>query len=264
MAIWLETPLGRYVQNWEQNQLDEVVADVFGFHAVQLGLPQIHGLTTNRMPHRWQVLNGLDARIREAIGHAPAMSYDLVCDYEALPFPNASIDLLVLPHALELAQDPHLALREAERVLVPEGHLVILGFNPTSLWILRQSLHHWYRRFNPNQPTFMPDVNEIIGTHRLRDWLRLLNFEVLQTRHGCWQLPLQREKLLEEESWLELAGQQWLPRLGALYMMTAVKRVRGMHLVGPIKKAKVPALKPSVIATKPLATPPAPKSNISE
>ena len=58
--------------------------------------------------------------------------------YEELPFATHSIDLVVMPHILEFAEDPHQVLREVERVLVPEGHVVITGFNPASLWGLRQ------------------------------------------------------------------------------------------------------------------------------
>ncbi|WP_223717365.1 class I SAM-dependent methyltransferase, partial [Escherichia fergusonii] len=66
------------------------------------------------------------------------MPVALRCDFHALPFPANSLDLVVLPHALELASDPHETLREVERVLVPEGRVVILGFNPASLWGLWQ------------------------------------------------------------------------------------------------------------------------------
>ena len=62
----------------------------------------------------------------------------LYCDFDALPFPQHSVDLVVLPHSLELARDPHQTLREVERVLVPEGRVVIAGFNPASLWGMRQ------------------------------------------------------------------------------------------------------------------------------
>ena len=38
---WTDSPPGRYVLDWEQTQLDRVVSDVFGYHALQLGLPQL-------------------------------------------------------------------------------------------------------------------------------------------------------------------------------------------------------------------------------
>ena len=103
---------------WEQAQLDRVVADLFGFHALQMGMPQLEGLRANRMPHRWV---GSD--------DAVAGRTDLVLDPTALPFPDQSLDLVVLPHTLELSQDPHATLREVYRVLVPEGKVVVCGFN---------------------------------------------------------------------------------------------------------------------------------------
>ena len=99
------------------------------------------------MPHRWVASDSmcipqtlaLPPRRRCAHQHAAAaQSVALHCDFDALPFANHSLDLVVLPHALELARDPHLTLREVERVLVPEGRVVIIGFNPASLWGLRQ------------------------------------------------------------------------------------------------------------------------------
>ena len=107
--------------------MDRVVSDVFGFHALQIGLPELDGLRANRMPHRWVALDA---------GHAPPDSTKRAAVFahgDALPFPERSLDLVVLPHTLELARDPHRTLAEVERVLMPEGRLVILGFNPASL-----------------------------------------------------------------------------------------------------------------------------------
>src|SRR5580765_3727795 len=123
---WFETPAGRYLRCWEQAQFDEAVADVFGYHALQLGLPEIEALRANRMPHRWLA--------SPSGAGAPAT---LVADFAALPFPANSLDPLALPHALELSPDPHATLREAERVLVPEGRVIVCGLNPASLWGLR-------------------------------------------------------------------------------------------------------------------------------
>ncbi|MBU2288060.1 MAG: class I SAM-dependent methyltransferase, partial [Gammaproteobacteria bacterium] len=133
---WFDTPPGHYLLRWEQDRFDTAVADVFGYHALQLGLPEIEGLRANRMPHRWLALN------------EPAMAprAALIADYTALPFPANSLDLVVLPHTLELSHDPHATLREVERVLVPEGRVVVCGFNPTSLWGASQRRGKLYKR----------------------------------------------------------------------------------------------------------------------
>ena len=53
LGAWLQSPPGRYLLAWEQDRLDHDVADAFGFHALQLGMPELDGLRANRMPHRW-------------------------------------------------------------------------------------------------------------------------------------------------------------------------------------------------------------------
>ena len=126
---------------WEQARFDEAVADVFGYHSLQLGMPLLDGLRANRMPHRWLALDEAPA---PGAGPIP----DLLSHAVALPFPDNSLDLVLLPHALELSHDPHTALREVARVLVPEGRVVITGINPASLWGLRQRRIRLYRRLS--------------------------------------------------------------------------------------------------------------------
>src|SRR3954471_16771992 len=150
LTDWLKTPAGAYVLQWEQDHLDIAVADLFGFHALQLGLPELDALRMNRMPHRWVATEQLEPAVASGATSAadndtndvPRAAVALHCDFDALPFDSNSLDLVVLPHALELARDPHLALREVDRVLRPEGRVVIVGFNPGSLWGVRQ---HWGR-----------------------------------------------------------------------------------------------------------------------
>lgn len=217
---WLLTPPGRYLLAWERSQLDIAVADIFGFHALQLGLPELDALASNRMPHRWLATSAMQ----------PGAA--IVTDFSALPFPANSLDLVVLPHTLELTPDPHTTLREVERVLVPEGRVVIAGLNPLSLWGLRQRRSRWLHRFGWGQ-LFLPQAGELIGYWRLRDWLRLLDFEVEVGRFGCYRPALSSEKWLRRLQWMDWAGERWYPILGSVYFLVAVKRVRGMTLLSP-------------------------------
>ena len=233
---WFATPPGRYLLAWERAQLDLAVADIFGFHALQLGLTGLDALATNRMPHRWLAT------------HVPQPGAAIVTDFSALPFPANSLDLVVLPHSLELAPDPHTTLREVERVLVPEGRVVICGLNPASLWGLRRRRAHLYHRLGLG-PLFLPEAGELIGYWRLRDWLRLLDFEVEVGRFGCYRPALSSEKWLQRFEWMDRAGDRWWPILGAVYFVVAVKRVRGMTLLSPAWKApRVPATVPVSVA----------------
>jgi len=224
LAGWLQTAPGQYLLAWEQARLNEAVVDLFGFHALQLGLPELQGLEANRMPHRWLAL--------DHVGEVGIVS--LHCEFDELPFEARSLDLVVLPHALELARDPHQTLREVERVLRPEGRVVILGLNPASLWGLRQNLG----RLLHGQRLFLPRAGDFIGYWRLRDWLRLLSFEVESAQFGCYSPPLRSEKWLRRWRWLERLGSRWWPVLGAVYFMVAVKRVHGMRLIGLARSSK--------------------------
>ena len=262
---FFQTPHGRYLLEWEQAQFDRVVADIFGFHALQLGFPELDALQTNRMPHRWLASNagGHTARLPLAFADAAHgstatehgqrrlgdhASIDLHCDFSALPFPANSLDLVVLPHTLELDADPHATLREVERVLVPEGRVVICGINPASLWGLRQRRAHLYRRFGVGQ-LFLPREGEFIGYWRMRDWLRLLSFEVESGRFGCYRPAVFSERWLERLAWMDRAGARWWPIFGATYFLVAVKRVHGMRLLG--RSWKTPAVRP--VSTVPVA-----------
>jgi SAM-dependent methyltransferase len=189
------------------------------------------------MPHRW-VASVSTRPGAEPPPAPPQTAVSLHCDFDALPFDSHSLDLVVLPHSLELARDPHLALREVERVLVPEGRVVVVGFNPASLWGLRQRLGRLRSRLAAGGTAhhlYLPSAGEFIGHRRLRDWLRLLSFEVEAGRFGCYKPPMESEKWLSRFEWTEHVGERWWPVFGAVYFVVAVKRVRGMRLVGLIR-----------------------------
>ncbi len=239
MHDWLQTPAGRYLLDWERAQLDACVADIFGYHALQLGVPELDGLCANRMPHRWVATQAMDAPQDLPVAAA------VLCDFSALPFPAASLDLVLLPHTLEFSIDPHATLREVERVLVPEGRVVICGFNPTSLWGLAQRRGHLYRRLCFGR-LFLPDGGEFLGYWRLRDWLRLLGFEVETGEFGCYRPGVTSERWLRRFEWMDRAGARWWPILGAAYFLVAVKRVRGVRLMEPAWKTAPASVRKSV------------------
>jgi len=210
LADWLATPQGRYVLDWELSQFDHATEDVFGFRAVQVGLPGFDMLRNNRIPFRFTV----------ALEHGGSVAADPL----ELPFESQSLDLIVLPHVLETHNAPHGILREVERALRPEGQVVISGFNTLSLWRLRQAFGA--RRAAPWDASF-------IGLFKLRDWLRLLGLELNGGRFGCYAPPFRKAHWIERCRFLDSTGERWWPLAGAVYVVRAVKRVHGMRLLTP-------------------------------
>ncbi|HEX4944652.1 MAG TPA: methyltransferase domain-containing protein [Usitatibacteraceae bacterium] len=211
LADWFGTPLGAYLLEKERAYLDDVTPDLFGFHALQLGLPQFDLLRENRITHRMRIDAGEGATVR-------ARSHEL-------PIATQSIDLALLPHVLEFAENPHEVLREIDRVMMPEGRIVILGFNPWSLWGLRSVL-------GPSRHE-TPWNGKFVSLLRAKDWLALLGYEVSAGRLICYVPPVRKEKLLRRLAFMEPAGDRWWAVGGAVYMLQAIKRVRGMRLLTP-------------------------------
>jgi len=210
VSTWFESDLGQYLLAREQAWFDAVCADLFGFNAMQVGHCGVDCLRANRMPHRFCA----DLELGE-----------LRCLPEHLPIESQSLDLLALPHLLEFSAQPHQILREAERVLRPEGRLLIAGFNPLSLWGLRRSLNR--------HATEWPWHGRFIHLTRIKDWLALLGFEPVGGRMACYAPPLEHAAWIERFAFLEAAGDRWWALGGGVYLIHAVKRVHGMRLIAP-------------------------------
>ncbi len=209
LTQWLATPRGEYLRDWEQACIDQIVADIFGYNAMQLGLPSCDFLRANRMALRFSAGSETGVALATA--------------FTSLPLANASIDLVVMPHVLEFAADPHQILREVERVLMPEGQVVICGFNPFSLWGMRQ-------RFDTRE---IPWRGHYLSLPRIKDWLALLGFEANRGCFGCYAPPFAQHKWLNRFAFMEKAGDRWWPIAGGVYIIQAIKRVQGMRLVTP-------------------------------
>jgi SAM-dependent methyltransferase len=165
LTDWFEGALGQAVLCEEALVLRMALDDVFGFEFLQVGTwgPGRALLAGARTPHTTLV--------------APytADGVSLCAPLDSLPFASDSIDAILLPHTLELVEDPYAVLREAERVLCAEGCLMICGFNPWSGWGLRRLFARAMRR-----SLFPPQTRRLLTEGRLRDWVALLGFDVDQ------------------------------------------------------------------------------------
>ncbi len=212
LSNWLQTPQGRYILDFERAKIKGLVADIFGFNALQLGFAEYDFLHNNRIAFK-QIID-------------PKEQGKVRCDFRELPFLSNSIDLVVLPHVFEFNENPHQILREVERILIPDGQIIMSGFNPFSLWGLKRRLTSKTQRKFPFNGQFM-------SIPRLKDWLQLLSLEPDRGVFGCYAPPLESDIWLKNWRFMESAGDRWWGFAGSVYIIRAVKRVRGMHLITP-------------------------------
>lgn len=208
--------MGRTLGRSEQARLDEILPNLFGYHLLQVGSMGDRLFAASRILHRAVMAIGADQDTRDAA---------LCAEPERLPIAADSLDALILYHTLEFAQDPHQVLREVERTLVPEGHVVVLGFNPRSPMGIRRLLQ---RRRGA-----VPWCGRFLSLPRLRDWLRLLGFDVVSCHRLFFLPPVQRARVLERLGFLESWGRRWWPFMGGAYVLVGRKKVSTLTPIKP-------------------------------
>lgn len=207
---WFSTPLGRALEAHEAHRLREVLPKLYGAVALQLGgIGPLDLLDSAATPkHIMLDLSRRNGGVR-------------VCGLpEQLPLDSKSVDVALLPHTLDFCDDAHSVLREVARVLSPEGHIVILGFNPMSLWGLRRLVSH--------RPRTMPWCGNFFSLSRIKDWLALLDFQVTHGAMLFYRPPVQHESAMHRMHFLDKAGDRWWPLMSGVYMVVAKKRVVGV------------------------------------
>ncbi len=224
LSDWFETAPGKELLALEVACLVELLPDLFGYYLLQLGWLQAQ--PEFQAVSRFRTKLVLDWSQGNAGGRALAMRGDPA----HLPVATDSIDAILMPHTLDFSADPHQVLREAERVLIPEGRLLIIGFNPWSLWGL------W--RLPRMRSKRIPWCGHFLSLSRLHDWLSLLGFDVEQTRYLMYRPPLARSGVLARLEFVELLGRRfWLP-LSGVYVVQAVKRVSTLTPLTPSWKQR--------------------------
>ncbi len=213
---WFQLPLGQRLAAREKEELDKVLVNLFGFHLLQVGcLLNEDILSASRILHRVVVDGDPDVKATlVALNGLP----------DALPIESDSVDVVVLHHILEFEHNPHEVLREVDRILVPEGHVVILGFNPWSWWGFRRFLR---RRSGP------PWCGRFRSAWRMRDWLALLGFDHELSRWFFFRPPVQNEGIMRRLEVLERTGERWWPFWGGAFLVVGKKRVSTMTPIKP-------------------------------
>ena len=220
---WLKTPLGEALLRRETRVVEEALDGIFGEECLQLGM-----WGDNRTFMRFSRTQRCSLIAETAEGEPSA-----IAEMHRLPVESDSLDAVLLPHTLDYTDRQHAILREVDRVLRSNGHLVILGFKPGGLWGLR--------RLVP-RAGLPPGADYLISDRRLKDWLQLLDMRIQNSSHYFFHWPLPGNKARGSSKW-ERRGEAWWPELAACYMLTAQKRVSTLTPVRPLwwRKPKVVA-----------------------
>ncbi|MFE8069772.1 class I SAM-dependent methyltransferase [Marinobacteraceae bacterium S3BR75-40.1] len=215
-ARWLETPLGEQLLVSEREAVNHALTRLFGVRHLEMGVaPEAEVSSLVNCGHRMLAISGERDSLPDGT---------VVCRNEELPFPDDSVDLVVMHHTLDYADYPHQALREASRVLRGGGHLVLVGFNPFSFWGLKRLLA---------RGRSMPWSGRFIGRRRIEDWLSLLDFEPGLVDFHFIRPPVQNARLLNRLAFLEKSALQRHIPGGAFYVVVAEKRVGAMIRLRP-------------------------------
>lgn len=208
MADWWLSPLADSVLDAERSLLQSNAHLFFGYMQLQLGVT--HAL--------------LPDVSRPAIKKVMAAQADIDGCYESLPIKWHSIDTLLLSHVLEFSPDPHQILREAERVLVADGTLVLCCFNPWSLWGIRR-LFSWQ--------DCPPWQGHFFSLARIKDWLALLSFDVVMVERTLFRPPIRSAKWFERCAFLERWGKRLWPVFAGVTIVVASKRTIPLTPITP-------------------------------
>jgi SAM-dependent methyltransferase len=211
LESWYARESGCYLLGCIGDTLQGLLDTSFGYHILQLGV-------TRGQP----LFEGSPINHRIYSANCPGDAISLICDADELPLESDSVDAVIAHHSLEFTAHPHQVLREIQRVLTPQGQLLVIGFNPYSLAGMGQYLRGFSRNslWHHHRP---------VSERRLTDWLHLLGCEVQGSSHLYSMPPAGGTRL---RRWLTRAD-QWCNRhnlpVGGLYVLQAIKQQPAMH-----------------------------------
>lgn len=225
---WHELPNGELVLSFINQALSAWSAKFFGYHLLKIGALSADVDTSN-------------SSIKHQISVGEQINKpDVVADVDDLPFLEHSVDVSILSHALEFSIDPHHVLREASRVLIPNGYLIVTGFNPISLAGLN--------RYIPMRKHHLPWNEHFFTPMRVKDWLHLMGFEILEDIRGLHtNLVGNVGQGAFAQQWQKFAD-NYLSPMGSVYVIVAKKRVLPLTPIKPKWKIS-PGFQPVKVST---------------
>lgn len=215
---WSQLPNGALLRSAIEKSLEETSRRLFGYYLVRLGNLSSQTALTH-CPIKY-VVNQTEQ---------PDASSHVISTSRALPFLENSVDAFLLAHELDFAQDPHQILREVDRTITPSGYVIITGFNPCSAAGV-------FKYLPINRKNILHDAR-FFSSGRIKDWLNLLSFEVVEHQHLVFSELFFERKFNPEGRWYKRC-QKYLSFCSSIYILVAKKRVMPMSIIKPAWKPK--------------------------
>jgi SAM-dependent methyltransferase len=206
IEAWYMSETGQYLLGEIEAKLSPLLTTTFGYYSLQVGCAGLAGRLQKNCRVKHQFTLG-----------EPDLAAQVRANPSMLPIASDSVDLVVLMHHLSNSSEPHAILREAFRVLIPEGKLIIIDFNPISLWGLRHFFQSWLEH--------VPFKGHFFTAKRVDDWMRLLGFDQNRLYRVGYLPPLQKPSVTRHLGWLEKGMRNWFTRFGAINLMVYSKSI---------------------------------------
>jgi len=235
---WYQTLSGRSSLDHLDGLCADMLSEIFGYYAIEMGLiSEQHSLLQHsRITTGFTLLDNKDKyRVQSQFSQKADFPSTLIATTEQLPIATDSVDLVIASHILESSSDPHQVLREIDRVLVPEGHCILIGFNPFSISQFIPKVGQFIKTRLNHHNTY-----KIQSATRVRDWFSLLGFEVVDMHYLGVRPAIENKRIFDALGWMERLGDYAGPVLGKMYVIHAKKQVVAMR---PDKKVwRAPAV----------------------
>ncbi|WP_319557672.1 class I SAM-dependent methyltransferase [Thiomicrorhabdus sp.] len=222
LKSWYQSQAGHYFYEQERQLLDSALDNLFGYYLVQLGCISTENIVQNSRVN-CKIL--LDAELDDNLKKQQGLQF-VQADLDYLPIGKEVADLILLPHTLEFAADPHFLLRQVDSMLIPEGHIVITGFNPIGCAVMR---HRWLR----GEMLFRQA--RLDSLRRLKEWLSVLGYDVVAYDYSavsCFSGKERHPVTVKGIEWFENGFRKVGLEFGNIYCLVAKKRVDAPKLVG--------------------------------
>jgi len=220
LSHWFASQLGHCVLAAEYTEIEETLSHIYGFHIAQLGyLPQANFMDKSPINH--QII----------ISESRAKNHPAICaQFDTLPLRSASVDAIVIPHVLEYADNPKAIIDEACRVLIPEGHIILLHFNPTSLWGLKKTL---------GKKDKFPWNGKFYSVSSIKHWIEENDCTVIAQKSLFFRPPLSHTTSLDNFKFMEILGKLCWPFSGGINIIVAKKIVMPLTPIAEVVKKKL-------------------------